>query len=56
MIQKKTMVNSKVQYHLIYNLREACEHVGTVVKSTIYIQYIALRPNHPWIYSNQTNA
>ena len=40
----------------MYNLREACEHIGTIVESSEHGQYIALKTSYPLLYHNQANA
>ena len=38
------------------NLKEACEHVGTVAKSAVHAQDFALRPNYPLSHYKHASA
>ena len=40
----------------MFNLREACDYAGTIVKSIEHGWDLALRPNYPLLHSNQTSA
>ena len=40
----------------MYNLKEACQHAGTIVKPFEHRQNLTLRPNYPLVHYKLTSA
>ena len=54
--QKADKVQWQVKFHLIYNLKEACEQAGTIVKPAEHGLDLVLAPNYPLLHYNHTSA